>query len=100
MNTALDELHDRLDQLERSNRRLKAVLFAVAVAVVGCGASTTTANYKTVRAHHVEVFAAGESGNVLTLGREPRGGQLAIKDAAGTVVWVLDVDGLRRVGAE
>lgn len=97
MDAEIAALTDRLDRLERSNRVLRTLLFGAAMLAVGCGASTV-ANYKTVRSHGIEVFSPDENGSVLTLGRDGKGGRLELKDAAGAVKWVLDVDGLHPPG--
>ena len=94
MDTEIAALSARLERVERSNRRLKALLFGLAIVGLGCGASTTVANYKTVRAHGIEVFDAGEAGSVLTLGRDASGGRIELKDTKGEVALVIDVTGV------
>lgn len=100
MDRDIEALSARLERVERSNRVLRAVLIAVGLVGVGCGATTTVANYGTVRAHTLEVFAAGETGDVLTLGRDARGGRVELKSAAGEVALVIDVDGVHPAGAK
>lgn len=94
MDPTVTELTARLERLERSNRRLKAVLVGLGLVGVGCGATTTVANYGTVRAHTVEVFTPAEDGHLLLLGRDAKGGRLELVRTDGKPGLVIDVDGV------
>ncbi len=92
---AFEQLVARLEILERRHLHLKLVLGAAAVVAVGCGAASTTAQYRKVTSHDVAIFGADEQGEVLTLDRNDQGGRLLLRDAAGKVRVEIDATGVR-----
>ena len=100
MDTDWVALNKRLERLERGNQRLKALLLGMTALAVGCGATTTVANYGTLRSHTIEVFTADEKAQVLVLDRDSKGGQIVIKDNAGKARVRIDVDGVHALAKE
>ncbi len=90
----------RVERLELSNRRLKRGLLCIAALIVGCGAASTTANFKKVSSHQLSVFAAGEKGEVISMSRSAEGGKLVLRDAAGATRVVIDTTGVVVQGAD
>jgi hypothetical protein len=84
----------RIDDLERSNRRLKLLLAGLGVAMLSCGAATTTAQYKKVSVHELVLFGAEEKGHAATLTRYGDGGLFRIFDSAGQERIRIDPSGI------
>ncbi len=94
MTATIRQLSARVEQLEHSRRRLGFALFAVAAVAISCGAASTTAQFKKVSTHTLAVFGAGESGEVIRLGRTTEGGQMILEDAKGHQRVQIGVDGV------
>jgi hypothetical protein len=92
---SIEQLSERLARLERRHARLKVAFVATLVLGLGCGAASTTAQYRKVTSHVVAIFGANEDGEVLTLERAANGGRLTVRDSAGRVRVEIDADGLR-----
>lgn len=92
------EIRERLDRLECSNRRMKLGALGVALLAFACGAGTT-AQYAKLTSHHLAVFGSGEKGEVVTLSRSAKGGQIVVRDAAGKARVTIDADGVRTADA-
>jgi hypothetical protein len=91
----LEQLAERLERLERRHRRLKYALGASVLLAFGCGAASTTAQYRKVTSHDVAIFGTGEQGEVITMDRDEAGGRFVLRDHSGKVRIALDATGIR-----